>query len=201
MAPIAATMHSASVRESPGVFSGDWRHPALHGRPTRARTSGSFSATRWDGYQWARAGDDASIVDHHGYPSFRMDVSVLEMGIWQVPFAIACRSARVFQEALKPMQQASCALRASHPFALCGFDRRVRDPLPCVLSSDPGGPDLPAYCARTKGFDFFSRPMLVWGPCPGTTTVASGSVYRCRWMDSTSWSASPPGRSVRPTDP
>ena len=44
-------------------------------------------------------------------------------------------------------------------------------------------------------------PMVLVGPCPGSTTASSLLVSRCVAMEAISWSVDPPGRSVRPTEP
>src|SRR5581483_3181158 len=45
-----------------------------------------------------------------------------------------------------------------------------------------------------------SAPMVVWGPCPASTIVSSGSSM-VRRRDAAMATSSPPGRSVRPIDP
>ena len=46
-----------------------------------------------------------------------------------------------------------------------------------------------------------SRPIVVWGPWPDSTTVSSGSGRQTRASDASNSSRSPPGRSQRPTAP
>jgi hypothetical protein len=53
----------------------------------------------------------------------------------------------------------------------------------------------------TKGLDFFSKPILVLGPCPENITVASGKVNNWVVIFSNNKEWFPPGKSVLPMLP
>src|ERR1035437_1607838 len=52
-----------------------------------------------------------------------------------------------------------------------------------------------------NGFVSRSSPMVVSGPCPGTTMVSSGSASTGPCNDRMIFSYEPPGKSVRPIEP
>src|ERR1700674_3764323 len=60
--------------------------------------------------------------------------------------------------------------------------------------------DLPQRFTR-NGLLSRSSPMLVNGPCPGTTTVSSGRASTVPCSDCMIFCIDPPGRSVRPMEP
>lgn len=86
--------------------------------------------------------------------------------------------------------------------ALRGGRRR----LPLSRPSSQGGPPSPdaymsARSSRMNGFVLRSRPIVVDGPWPGCTTVASSRGRILSAIDSMSCGNEPPGRSVRPIEP
>src|SRR5262245_6666574 len=54
------------------------------------------------------------------------------------------------------------------------------------------------YIFCRKGLLSFSSPIVVTGPCPGTTIVSLGSASTCSCKERRIFSYDPTGRSVRP---
>ncbi len=55
--------------------------------------------------------------------------------------------------------------------------------------------------SRRNGFDALSWPSVVRPMCPGYTLVSGGRASSSFWIEAASVGQSPPGRSVRPTEP